>query len=460
MSTVLTPRGQPRRSLLGRLSGVLFPVWVVLLGCSSERLALRPSDPDPVWGEEAALTDRLLLPHEQRVPSSEGSANPDEDWALATASPRPVAPGALLLPGCARYEAGLMRVAEGIARRRARGLAAWEGSELIARLRATGTPHVWPRLWTLEARALEAADAAERFGSWVGGGVPGTERRCGVAQVHEGERDVVAVVVVEALADLEPLPLRARLGQWLRLEARLHGGEPAARVLISAGRGRPRAVPSRLDQGTLHAVFSLDQPGLWRVQVLIDTPTGPRPALEAWVFVDAEPTLDAGLVSAPGEERRPRGPRDLDLGGQRQSLFEMLNAARASEQTPPLQRQARLDELAQAHAEAMRARGMIAHDSGDGLPPERLDHAGLSARRVGENLAFARTLGAAHRALWDSPSHRGNLLDAGFGAVGLGIAVAAPASGSSAGEGASAGVWVCELFADYGGSGGAISTPP
>jgi uncharacterized protein YkwD len=459
MSTVLTPRGQPTKRLLGRLC--VFSVWGVLLGCSAERLALRPSDPDPVWGEEAAATERLLSPNEQGISSSELIANPDGDWALATASPRPAAPGALVLPGCARYEAGLTRVAEAIARRQARGLAAWEGSELIARLRATGTPHVWPRLWTLEAHALHAADVVERFETWIGAAAPETERRCGVAQVHDaGARDVVAVVVVEALADLEPLPLRARLGQWLRLEARLNGAEPAARVLISAARGRPRAVPSRLDQGALHAVFSLDQPGLWRVQVLIDTRTGPRPALEAWVFVDAEPTLHAGLVSAPGEERNPRGLRELDLAGQRQALFEMLNAARASEQTPPLHRQTRLDELAQAHVEAMRRRGMIAHDSGDGLPPERLDHAGLSARRVGENVAFARTLGAAHRALWDSPSHRGNLLDAGFGAVGLGIAVAPPASGSSAGEGASAGVWVCELFADYGDSGEAITTPP
>jgi uncharacterized protein YkwD len=278
-----------------------------------------------------------------------------------------------------------------------------------------------------------------------------------------GVRDVVAVVVIDAVADLEPLPLRARLGQWLRLEARLNEAEPTARVLISAARGKPRAVPSRLVESGLHAVFSLDQPGLWRIQVLIDTPTGPRPALEAWVFVDTEPTLRAGLVAAPGEERTPRGLRELDLAGQRQSLFEMLNAARSTEQTPPLRRQARLDELAQAHVEAMRRRGTIAHDSGDGLPPERLDHAGLSARRVGENVAFARTLGAAHRALWDSPSHRGNLLDAGFGAVGIGIAVSPETSGSSASEqagtGSSVGVWVCELFADYGDSGGAITAP-
>jgi uncharacterized protein YkwD len=63
---------------------------------------------------------------------------------------------------------------------------------------------------------------------------------------------------------------------------------------------------------------------------------------------------------------------------------------------------------------------------------------GVRAFRVGENVARARSLPSAHRALWDSPAHRGNLLDEGFEAVGLGVAVEP-----------SVGVWVCELFVDY-----------
>jgi uncharacterized protein YkwD len=64
----------------------------------------------------------------------------------------------------------------------------------------------------------------------------------------------------------------------------------------------------------------------------------------------------------------------------------------------------------------------------------------IAARRVGENVARARTLQRAHRVLWDSPSHRGNVLDPGFDALGIGVVR------TDDGD-----VVVCELFVDYGG---------
>jgi hypothetical protein len=45
----------------------------------------------------------------------------------------------------------------------------------------------------------------------------------------------------------------------------------------------------------------------------------------------------------------------------------------------------------------------------------------------------------AHRALWASPSHRSNLLDARFTAIGVGVA-RDEQDGSS---------WICETFADF-----------
>jgi uncharacterized protein YkwD len=132
----------------------------------------------------------------------------------------------------------------------------------------------------------------------------------------------------------------------------------------------------------------------------------------------------------------------------------MLNAARRSEQRLPLRRDERLDRLARAHAEAMLQRRLTAHDAGDGLPSERLRRAGIMASLVGENVARASSLRRAHRALWDSPAHRGTLLDARFEAVGLGVVLerteteptSATAEQRVAGEQV---VWVCELFANY-----------
>jgi uncharacterized protein YkwD len=82
---------------------------------------------------------------------------------------------------------------------------------------------------------------------------------------------------------------------------------------------------------------------------------------------------------------------------------------------------------------------------------QRLEQAGFGALRIGENVAHARSLARAHRALWESPAHRGNLLDRGFSAVGLGVVVVSESEAESDAERGNAdatGVWVCELFAN------------
>jgi hypothetical protein len=275
--------------------------------------------------------------------------------------------------------------------------------------------------------------------------------------------------MVEPLADLDRLPTTARSGQWLRLSARLSEAALAAKVVLLGPRGAPRTAPTRFSPGSARADFSLDQPGLWRIQLLLDTAAGPRPALEAWIFVDEAPRREAAAGPAPGE-------LDVAVGSApsawQAALSSMLDSARASEQLPPLARDPRLDALAQAHAEAMRRRGQAAHDAGDGSPSERVSRAAYPARRVGENVAQAASLARAHRALWNSPAHRGNLLDTGFDRVGLGVVVEPPGelegtSGaaeaahdtlhdelreahSSVGHDASRAlrVWVCQIFVD------------
>jgi hypothetical protein len=340
-----------------------------------------------------------------------------------------------------------MAAARAIAERRVQRAEPWEISEIVARLRAQGSPLVWPRVWSLEGAGLDQARIAAGLAAWLEDSPSSGQLRCGIAQAHSSDgRDVVVAVSVDALADLDPLPVRSRLGQWLRLRAHLLAPARAAEIVLLGPRGAPRSVPTELRPGEARAVFSLDQMGLWRIQLLLDTDAGPRPALEAWAFVDAEPSLDATGEPAPGESLAPSRPEAS--GG---ALLDMLNAARRSEQRRPLRRDARLDELAQAHAEAMRQRRRTAHDVGDGSPVQRVEQAGLDARRVGENVAHARSLGRAHRALWESPAHRGNLLDPGFAAVGLGVVVvpeSAAEDDSEPGSAEAAGVWVCELFAN------------
>lgn len=358
-------------------------------------------------------------------------------WARTTESPRWELDDARRLPECVAHEQPLTRVARAIAEARLRGVTATDMKDVVVLLRSLGSPHVWPRVWALEARALSDEQLLDEWSSWIARTPRSGQLRCGLARIDAADgRSVAVAVATDALADLAPLPLQARLGQWLRFDARLLAGARSGALLVLGPDEVPRSVPSRLEPEAFHATFSLDQPGFWRLQLLLDVGFGPQPALEAWVFVGGEPDLASVLRAAPGEVPTPVGAGTDQL---RAALSAMIEGGRRSQGLPPLRRDDRLDALAQAHADAMRRSGRTAHDVGDGSPVERVARV-IAARRVGENVARARTLQRAHRVLWDSPSHRGNLLDAGFDALGIGVVQ------TDEGD-----IVLCELFIDYGG---------
>jgi uncharacterized protein YkwD len=107
------------------------------------------------------------------------------------------------------------------------------------------------------------------------------------------------------------------------------------------------------------------------------------------------------------------------------ALLAMSNGARQASGLAPLARSPALDALALEHAREMQKQGGIAHDVGAGNPARRVEAAGIAARAVGENVARGATLTRVHRALWASPSHRGNLLFPHFDEVGIGVVPAA-----------------------------------
>jgi Cysteine-rich secretory protein family len=406
--------------------GGWFRLWMLLgscvLGCGSRRV---PAPPE-------------ASPPEASPPEGAGSPARAEEtaWASGSSSPSWAEPGVLPLPGCPRYEQSLLAAARAVASSEAAGHPAWEVSEVVAQVRAAGGPFVWPRLWTLQGGSLGVPEIQASLAAWLEHAPPLGARRCGAAQVERADGSLVlAAVVVDALADLDLLPTRVRLGQWLRLRARLLVPTRTAETVLLGPRGAPRVIPTELRPGEIRAVFSLDQPGMWRIQLLLGMEKGPRPALEAWAFVDEAPNLSAAIAPAPGEELAARFDATSEAA-RRSLLLDLLNAARRSEQRLPVRRDERLDQLAQAHAEAMRSSQQTAHDVGQGLPSERLRRAGIEPSLVGENVAYAGSLGRAHRALWDSPAHRGTLLEPAFRAVGLGVAAEGEA------------VWVCELFAN------------
>lgn len=347
-----------------------------------------------------------------------------------TASPEP-APADEELGFCGAFDAALERVAERLVAKAARGEADVDSEELDFELRAEGEPHTWPEAWVLAPRA-GSEDTSERARAWLATLAPTGERRCGAARstAPDGAR-LVALVVVGALADLEPVPTRARLGQWVVFRATMLAAANGANVVVLPPHGAPRTLLTTLHGPVVEATFSVDQQGPWLVQLVGSVSGGPRPLLEARIFVDEEAPREAGARTAPGENAAKGARNDAE------ALVDMVNAVRGAEGVKPFIRSPELDRVALEHAERMRVERRLAHDAGDGNPADRLRAAGIESAHLGENVAHAKTVQRAHRVLWESPSHRENLLDGRFDKLGVGVSRDEDGS-----------LWVTELFWD------------
>jgi uncharacterized protein YkwD len=368
--------------------------------------------------------------------------DPPAIWAEVSSSPvaLSVAPGDPLerdaLARCGTGDEGLRGAADDVVFRSLRGMPLPDADALAFAQRAAGEPHPWARAWAASAKSLSPDATLRKLDEWLAEDRAPRLRRCAVASgtAPDGTR-ALAVVTVEALADLAPLPTRARTGQWLTVGARLRVPASAGAILVLGPGGAPRRVPAWFDGETLRARFALDRPGEFTVQVLATTATGPRPVLDAAVFADAAPPARASGDAAPGEEVA-LAPRDGGHDSESLALASMLAAARAESGEPPLARDARLDAVALEHARSMATAHALAHDAGDGDPGARMQAAGLSWQALGENVAHGATLTLAHRALWASPSHRANMLKRDFEDVG--VAAVRDERGD---------VWVVETFA-------------
>jgi uncharacterized protein YkwD len=313
--------------------------------------------------------------------------------------------------------------------------------ELAFAMRREGEPHPWPHVWTLAGTDLAHEDVPAQLRKFLASFSEGGTRRCGVARAHRADgMDSIAVVVVDALADLAPLRTRARVGQWLHLSAEMRVVATSAKLVVLGPVGAPRTVPTSLHDGRVDATFAPDVPGAFLVQLVAVMSEGPLPVLDAMIFADSDPPSELTELPAPGELAEP-------IDDDADTLFAMVNGARRMTERAPLARDPSLDRIAEAHAAAIARLGRLAHDAGDGNPVSRVRAAGLVASSVGENVAHAMNCTEsrqrscakmAHRRLWASPSHRENLLDARFRSLGVGAV-----------KGPDGSLWVCELFAHF-----------
>lgn len=328
---------------------------------------------------------------------------------------------------CGEPLPALDRVAQKLALRKARGEAALDLPDLALAVLGERVPYVWPRAWVATGPSREALAAG--FSEHRRTLPVATRPVCGRATVDLGNGKLVAaVLVLDAKGELTPIKERARVGEFLTVEAMLSAEARDARVMVRGPFGAARTIPGRFDPASrkVRATFAPDAPGAFTVQVVADTEAGPRPVLETRVFADttpryvrdATPTALLPTTASPDE-----------------TLFALVQKLREDEGLPAFVRDPKLDAIAKAHVTTMIARRTLAHDVGEGDPRSRAEEAGVRTRIVAENVATGREVRGLHTALTESPSHHQNLRSAALERVG--VAVIADSQGA---------LWGCELF--------------
>jgi hypothetical protein len=382
-----------------------------------------------------SLVLSLLTIEPRRVPaqanaglSRAGQTRSGADATWSPHHPRPSAPSTAereFSAYCPAIDAALAEVALAIAA----GQIGTDSRDVVNALRHAGAPYVWPHAWSLSGRTVDLGQAKQRLEAWLATFHEPGQRRCGFASTENGNDTTFAAVAVDVAADLSPIERRVRTGTWLDVKAHVLVPASSAKVVVAVPAGIPYHVPTSLGDGLARARVYVDRPGRWRFAVVLDGPSGPRPALEADVFVGIELPSRSYSDALPGDDV----PDGTDPAA---ALTRMIAAAREEASLFPLARDVALDRLARAHATEMMRSSRLGHDIGDGDPVQRLARSGIAAREVGENVAHAANAASANRALWDSPSHRENILAPRFDHIGVGVTLATDGS-----------LWVTEIFA-------------
>jgi len=198
-------------------------------------------------------------------------------------------------------------------------------------------------------------------------------------------------VLVVLLSLLLALPVPGEVGRRLESSA-------VARVLTDPGRPPQAAFRALSGDRVIQALLQLREAVGQRRVIVTDDEVVEIPAADA-----------AGLRDDPAAAA---------------TVFDLVNRARLDAGFDPLAWSPGLAEVAAGHAREMYLEGYFSHRSpATGTVGDRLEAAGITYSRAGENLALASTPTQVHEGLMGSPGHRENILRPEFRRVGLAVVV-------------------------------------
>lgn len=247
----------------------------------------------------------------------------------------------------------------------------------------------------------------------------GPEMRVGVGEavlLGRPPRRVITVLVAPPGPQLDPVERAPDEGDEVVISGALPADHDELRVVAMDPDSRFVQIDVEQDGPDFTARFEATA-GRWQVELLATGPLGPVPLAQLTFHVDA-PLPDGLATLLPPDESRLG---TVDEGTAAASAY--LDADRRGAGLPLLQRDARLDAIAAAHSEDMRAAGFVGHRSPTtGDLADRLRAAGYVAVASGENVAFNASLWDAQVGLMRSLGHRRNIVSTELTRVGIGVA--------------------------------------
>jgi uncharacterized protein YkwD len=236
--------------------------------------------------------------------------------------------------------------------------------------------------------------------------------RFGVWASPDGGAAVVVFAAVELT--LDPFPRHLSRRGTLRLRGHIAPRFVRGAVYLTPPSGAVEQTP--IEGRAVDVTLRVGPPGVYRVEVMGDGPSGPVVLGNVPVYVDTEePALDdpaAGKSGSPGDA--------TDAAAR---MMILLNQARRVAGVPPVVADPELAAVALAYSREMVSGHFFGHVSPvTGTVADRVHRAGISVSVIGENVSQGESADAAHQGLMDSPGHRANMLDRRFTHAGIGVA--------------------------------------
>ncbi|MGB9907024.1 MAG: CAP domain-containing protein [Candidatus Saccharicenans sp.] len=241
-----------------------------------------------------------------------------------------------------------------------------------------------------------------------------------LAEIHSSGLLTVIIAFSSRHLFLSPVPRNLDQPGEVEFKLGIFPGFKEPVIIHTPPEGQPEVSPAEGRNLSLHpAWIKLDfkSPGKHKVEVVARNERGPQVLANFPVYVGPQ------ARQFSGDATDAIATREQSASAVRERLYALINEERARAGLGRLERNPRLEEIAERHSLDMARNNFTGHISPtSGGPDDRLRAAGIQFSLFGENVGQGYTSAEdLHRSFMDSPGHRMILLDPSYTQVGVGV---------------------------------------